>query len=644
MAEGEMRGAGSPEPQMQPGESVAGIKNKQGFEMPGAVSGTTSKKGFDVPDDAVSGKALKNKKETEEPVPPAAENKSEEAPTSKVEKAKPEEGAQNDAVSGYVDTHYTQPWAHRGRATTEVNGQPSEAMENQFQLVAAHLRELNQVEEMRLMEKYGTGWSGKFNRWMNETDRGKVFKIGAKVLGGSAAAIGAGMLSGVGIAAASALLAPLMYTMGPKYAIDGALEALQYYLPNSWGGERSARLQLLQCKTSAAERASAEIARIRNGEIPMEQRGAAIQNLLQQVQEDEARILQQQADYQSMQGRHEMQRGLASSLLSLTGVGAYGALHGLSINASALGTDGPIGKIFFTGHGVEWFNGANHGAALAVNSSRDYLQWIGLGGAMMGLAGRTIYEVKSWLGGRVIQPQDFESAVQVGEGQVSPVGPNGPAVGGYLNIPLFDPSGRATSGPGNIPPAGGASGPNTPPPPPPAGAEDAHNTPPPPEPSPEASKKEAEPLSEEELRQLVAKYFAYLDDPSLQGATAEETKKNQDAKLDSYLKDKNFREAFERYGLAMRDEILPKLKAEGLENLTDDLHHRMEDVMAKLGLKPSVWGDSRSWVYWDIAKQIHYLKPGEQADPVNYPVEDPFESEQKRWEIVDRHVGWEARL
>jgi hypothetical protein len=48
---------------------------------------------------------------------------------------------------------------------------------------------------------------------------------------------------------------------------------------------------------------------------------------------------------------------------------------------------------------------------------------------------------------------------------------------------------------------------------------------------------------------------------------------------------------------------------------------------------------SQTWVMWDIAKQLYYIKNPLEANE-KYSLENPLESESKQKEIIYRHIGW----
>lgn len=75
------------------------------------------------------------------------------------------------------------------------------------------------------------------------------------------------------------------------------------------------------------------------------------------------------------------------------------------------------------------------------------------------------------------------------------------------------------------------------------------------------------------------------------------------------------------------------------------LGKEMRDTMlaeaSRLNIPVSPFGKSASWAMWDIGKQYHFFTHQDQNDP-RYEIGNPLESESKREEILNRHIGWEA--
>lgn len=100
-------------------------------------------------------------------------------------------------------------------------------------------------------------------------------------------------------------------------------------------------------------------------------------------------------------------------------------------------------------------------------------------------------------------------------------------------------------------------------------------------------------------------------------------------------------ESQERYS-----KIVKLVQQNGLVNSYNSLVEKLRGLYSKevkrLGVTFSEWGDSDTWIEWDICKQLYfYLNPdGINLSP-NYRIANPLEDKQLQQEIVNRHIGWE---
>ena len=77
-----------------------------------------------------------------------------------------------------------------------------------------------------------------------------------------------------------------------------------------------------------------------------------------------------------------------------------------------------------------------------------------------------------------------------------------------------------------------------------------------------------------------------------------------------------------------------------VDQLANSLHGQCVGFLRNLNLKKmESYTTSKSWAYWDIAKQMYYFEQ-KKAD-AGYRIADPFEDAEKQQEIVNRHIGWE---
>lgn len=78
-----------------------------------------------------------------------------------------------------------------------------------------------------------------------------------------------------------------------------------------------------------------------------------------------------------------------------------------------------------------------------------------------------------------------------------------------------------------------------------------------------------------------------------------------------------------------------------LDGIGRKMIEEVKKVLAKLGLKMSAYGESRTWALWDIAKQEYFAEHSDENDGA-YKVGGIFELPEKKEEIVNRHTGWEV--
>ena len=80
---------------------------------------------------------------------------------------------------------------------------------------------------------------------------------------------------------------------------------------------------------------------------------------------------------------------------------------------------------------------------------------------------------------------------------------------------------------------------------------------------------------------------------------------------------------------------------ESIRTQAREIRDQMLSEANRIGVPMSAHGKSLSWVMWDIGKQYHFFTNPEQNDP-RYELGNPLQSESKREEILNRHIGWEA--
>jgi len=128
--------------------------------------------------------------------------------------------------------------------------------------------------------------------------------------------------------------------------------------------------------------------------------------------------------------------------------------------------------------------------------------------------------------------------------------------------------------------------------------------------------KEIDNLSEEDV---IKKYFSYND-----------ILQKDESEISIYPNQRKYVEAFKQAA-----------SSENFESLVGSIRKKIDETTRKLGLEQSQWGESQSWIYWDIAKQKYFDSHKDEADP-RYDIGDPLEDEKLQQQISDRHLGWEV--
>lgn len=214
----------------------------------------------------------------------------------------------------------------------------------------AHMRSLTEMRDLErqvVEQRYGRGIVGRFNEWLHETDAGRVVKIGGKIVGGVGVATAAGMMTGgVGL-----LLAPLATMMGRKYAVSGLVEAAQWLWPAR--GERTRRLNL---EAARADRATLETqaqnlrAEFDAGRLTPDQLRAGVLDVMQQIRDNENRILQQDREYEEVRTNNMRVRGYVSTGASIV----MGATMGINFGIQDLDHNGVAHSVKGYVDGIFW--------------------------------------------------------------------------------------------------------------------------------------------------------------------------------------------------------------------------------------------------------------------------------------------------
>jgi hypothetical protein len=130
-----------------------------------------------------------------------------------------------------------------------------------------------------------------------------------------------------------------------------------------------------------------------------------------------------------------------------------------------------------------------------------------------------------------------------------------------------------------------------------------------------------------EIENVILEHFSYQDSPTLSDEEKEEIKSksvrsNSAKKYAQILIDLEKGDELEIYEMLAR-----KLFAQTLM------------ILQESNIEPLPYSMSQTWVMWDIAKQLYYIKNPLEANE-KYTLENPLESESKQKEIIYRHIGW----
>lgn len=98
-----------------------------------------------------------------------------------------------------------------------------------------------------------------------------------------------------------------------------------------------------------------------------------------------------------------------------------------------------------------------------------------------------------------------------------------------------------------------------------------------------------------------------------------------------------------KYAEVLSDLFVNKKEKEAVESLAAEMLKQCNLILNRLAIRKSPYSKSKSWAFWDIAKQIYFVKNPKEADK-KYTIADPLKSPEKQKEIVDRHVGWDAYI
>lgn len=203
-----------------------------------------------------------------------------------------------------------------------------------------------QKNEAEKEEKRTGGWFGGISRALEKNDTLRQIKIWGKVIGGSIAAV-------IGTLGSAGLASPAAFSLGGKYALDGAIEAFQYY-----GCEKGVGKQIQEAKNKRVEliykmvELGKDMPRgimIDRGTdtetTPGENINELLVSLVEKIEEQERKIFdgeQQLAKIRDNFRKIRLGAGLAFGL----GTMAYAGLYGMNMGVADYDNGTKAGEIF----------------------------------------------------------------------------------------------------------------------------------------------------------------------------------------------------------------------------------------------------------------------------------------------------------
>lgn len=256
-------------------------------------------------------------------------------------------------------------------------------------LTPEQLNQLNNVEKYaggtrareqeRLEQRYGKGFIGKTRAWLNNTGWGRAVKIAGKIVIGTGAAVAATALTGgIGLIAA-----PIIYSLGAKTAIDGALESAQYYLGKNSGRNRRLSMESANAALHAeTEKNYVSIGeRLANGELSQEAAINELNELAKAINERETQIVAQENDNIKVEAKQKMIRGILSTVATI----GLGVLGGVPLGIQDFDKDGVEHAVKLTTQGGIFLQNATnaiHALGHALPAAAKFGIALGIGGLL----------------------------------------------------------------------------------------------------------------------------------------------------------------------------------------------------------------------------------------------------------------------
>lgn len=144
---------------------------------------------------------------------------------------------------------------------------------------------------------------------------------------------------------------------------------------------------------------------------------------------------------------------------------------------------------------------------------------------------------------------------------------------------------------------------------------------------------------EKQIREIAIRYLTYDIDTT--GWDPDDAK-NQDDQYQRKVREINqghLTESQRKYA-SMIAEFQKNGDLDRFEKLADKVHQEFMKEMKRFNIRTGPHAATKTWAFWDIAKQYYLWKNPTQSSP-EYRLVNPFEDEEKQHEMSDRMIGWE---
>jgi hypothetical protein len=107
-----------------------------------------------------------------------------------------------------------------------------------------------------------------------------------------------------------------------------------------------------------------------------------------------------------------------------------------------------------------------------------------------------------------------------------------------------------------------------------------------------------------------------------------------------WLKSYNWWVAIE-YAKELQTLLRTKWGKDILNSKVSEIRKTYQELLNKLNINDSAYWKQDTWIYWDIAKQLHLSKNPSKSDPSKYSLWNPLTDNKISQDIIDRHLWWE---